>query len=64
MKHTKFTKYYNLEHPLNDYIIEKIIVLEQLSIRLKTEDIVHMYSLNTEIAIDNFCRKLIFAEEE
>lgn len=58
-----FTRYNKL-HPLNKYIIDKILVLEQLGIKLETEDITHMYNLNTEIAVDNFARKLILTDND
>ena len=58
-----FTRYNKL-HPLNRHFIEKICVLEQLGIKLETEDIKHMYNLNTEIAVDNFARKLILTDDE
>lgn len=42
-----------------NYITEKINVLKQFNIKLSKVDTEHIYRLPTEIAVDNFCRKLI-----
>ena len=44
---------------MSEYILEKIKVLKQLGIKLNKEQKDHMYSLKSEIAIDNYAHDLI-----
>ena len=44
---------------LSDYVDEKIEVFRQLCIPLTPEEIRHMRTLGSEIAIDNYARDLI-----
>ena len=47
------------ELTLEEYIKEKIRVFDQLHIQLTPQQIEHMRSLNSEIAIDNYAHDLI-----
>ena len=38
------------------YINEKIRLLKQFCITLTDEEITHLWSLDSEIAVDNFCK--------
>ena len=44
---------------INTYIKHKIKILKQLCIRLTNEQLEHMLSLKTEIAVDNYAHDLI-----
>ena len=52
-----------VKRTMESYVHEKIDVLKQLHIKLTKEDKQHMYNLSSEIAVDNFARKLIMHKE-
>lgn len=49
---------------MDAYIKRKIKILRQLGIRLTKNQIDHMYSLTSEIAIDNFTHDIIVNSED
>lgn len=49
----------NNNNSIEMYKIEKILVLNQLGIKLNYKQKAHLQSLKTEISIDNFARSLI-----
>ena len=44
---------------MKKYVKEKIKVLKEFGVKLTKEQIEHMYSLSSEIAVDNFARDLL-----
>jgi hypothetical protein len=44
---------------LYDYKLEKIDILEEMRIYLKTDEIKHLMSLGSEIAVDQYAHSLI-----
>lgn len=49
------TKFSN-KQAKRSYINEKIRLLKQFYITLTDEEITHLWSLDSEIAVDNFCK--------
>lgn len=49
----------NNNNSIEMYKIEKILILNQLGIKLDYKQKAHLQSLKTEISIDNFARSLI-----
>lgn len=49
------TKFSN-KQAKRSYINEKIRLLKQFCITLTDEEIIHLWSLDSEIAVDNFCK--------
>jgi len=43
---------------LQQYKEEKLKLFKQFYIKLNSQELTHFRSLTTEIAVDNFCRKL------
>lgn len=44
---------------LYDYKLEKIDILEEMRIYLKTDEMKHLMSLSSEIAVDQYAHSLI-----
>lgn len=55
---TTSTKFSNKEHKTS-YINKKLKVMSQLHIKMGYEQLNHIWSLESEIAVDNYCRSLI-----
>lgn len=47
------------QRTLQDYKLEKIDILEEMRIYLKTDEIKHLMSLDSEIAVDQYAHSLI-----
>lgn len=55
---TTSTKFSSKEHKTS-YINKKLKVMSQLCIEMGHEQLNHIWSLESEIAVDNYCRSLI-----
>lgn len=49
----------HIDENINDYIEQKIEILKQLGIGLRSYQRKHLYSLKTEVAVDNYAHDLI-----
>ena len=43
-----------------EYVREKLEILEDMGIRVSDADVKHLYSLDTEVAVDRYVRDLMF----
>ena len=50
---------YTPQKTLYNYKLEKIDILEEMAIYLKTDEIKHLMSLDSEIAVDQYAHSLI-----
>ena len=53
---------YTPQRTLQDYKIHKIDILEEMRIYLKTDEMKHLTSLDSEIAVDQYAHSLIMSK--
>lgn len=43
---------------INEYIRQKLLLFKDFRIKLNKEELEHIYSLKTEVAVDNFAHRI------